>query len=76
MTDTDPLADQIEQAAEGYWGKYRAGMREAARIVRAHEAEPPESREALWTMWTAGEKLAYGCGYRDARAALASPETE
>jgi hypothetical protein len=25
-------------------------------------------REALWAMWTAGEKLAYGCGYRDGAA--------
>lgn len=31
----------------------------------------PDDREALWAQFTAGEKLAYGCGVRDERARIA-----
>lgn len=32
------------------------------------DAAVKPGREELWQRFTAGEKLAYGCGYRDARA--------
>lgn len=53
----------------------RAGSREfIGGLVCAIEDEvaprssPPADRADLWAMWTAGEKLAYGCGYRDGKA--------
>lgn len=35
--------------------------------ARAAAQQPAEGREELWAKFTAGEKLAYGVGYRDAQ---------
>lgn len=40
-----------------------AGLRERAEAW----LDIPKDRAALWAKFTPGEKLAYGCGYRDAR---------
>jgi len=36
----------------------------------------PEDRAALWEKFTGGEKLAYGCGYRDAIRAQGGLDVE
>ena len=44
--------------------------------VRTVEGVPVSAdREALWAKFTGGEKLAYGCGYRDGCAVALDRET-
>jgi len=54
---------------------YQAGHQAARMAARAADAAP-EGREELWAKFTGGEKLAYGCGFRDGRAQAAAPTEE
>lgn len=67
-TDADP-----ETYRRGWIAGHKQGCLDTLAPPLASEttdAGPPEGadREALWAKFTAGEKLAYGCGYRDAKA--------
>lgn len=69
----------MEQVANVFGGGFESGeIRWLAHwiAVQLEVGEPPgplSHREALWAKFTAGEKLAYGCGYRDGRNEAASP---
>lgn len=81
----EALTDAIEaqNLYHGRHGTTPAGRTTALAILsclRNHHGLGlgPDGRDdveqALWDKWTAGEKLAYGVGYRRGRAALSSTE--
>jgi hypothetical protein len=73
MTDTDPAL----RAQNPYLPGEEASPYEAwqegydTALAAAAEAAPLDVGQPLWDLWTTGEKLAYGVGFR--RGAAAAP---